>query len=53
MIRLRISCWSALAALVLFALLPVARAQDGFSEATREALRSQLDLLVEASCVPA
>jgi chromate reductase len=33
--------------------LPVARAQDGFSEPTRDALRSQLDLLVEASCVPA
>jgi chromate reductase len=33
--------------------LPVARAQDGVSEPTRDALRSQLDLLVEASCVPA
>ena len=33
--------------------LPVARAQEGFSEATRDALRAQLDLLVEASCVPA
>jgi chromate reductase, NAD(P)H dehydrogenase (quinone) len=33
--------------------LPVARAQDGFSEPTLDALRSQLDLLVEASCVPA
>jgi chromate reductase len=33
--------------------LPVARAQEGFGEATRDALRSQLDLLVEASCVPA
>jgi chromate reductase len=33
--------------------LPVARAQEGLSEPTRDALRSQLDLLVEASCVPA
>ena len=33
--------------------LPVARAQEGFSESTRGALRSRLDLLVEASCVPA
>jgi chromate reductase, NAD(P)H dehydrogenase (quinone) len=29
--------------------VPVARAQDGFDEATRGALRSQLDLLVEAA----
>jgi len=33
--------------------LPVPRAQEGLSEPTRDALRSQLDLLVEASCVPA
>jgi len=33
--------------------VPVARAHEGFSEPTRHALRSQLDLLVEASCVPA
>ena len=33
--------------------LPVARAQDGLAEATRAALRSQLDLLVEATGVPA
>ena len=33
--------------------LPVARAQDGFTEQTRGALRSQLDLLVESACVPA
>ena len=33
--------------------LPVARAQDGLSEPTRDALRSQLDLLVEATAVPA
>jgi chromate reductase len=33
--------------------LPVARAQDGVSEPTRDALRSQLDLLVEATAVPA
>jgi chromate reductase len=33
--------------------LPVARAHDGFGEATRDALRSQLDLLVEATGVPA
>jgi chromate reductase len=33
--------------------LPVNRAQDGLSEPMRDALRSQLDLLVEASCVPA
>ena len=31
--------------------LPVARAQEGLSEPTRDALRSQLDLLVEASGV--
>ena len=29
--------------------LPAARAQDGFSETTRDALRAQLDLLVEAA----
>ena len=29
--------------------LPVARAQDGFGQATREALRAHLDLLVEAA----
>jgi chromate reductase, NAD(P)H dehydrogenase (quinone) len=29
--------------------LPVARAQDGFGEATRDALRAHLDLLVEAA----
>jgi chromate reductase len=33
--------------------LPVARAQDGLSEPMRDALRSQLDLLVEATAVPA
>ena len=33
--------------------LPVARAQEGLSEPTRDALRSQLDLLVEATAVPA
>jgi chromate reductase len=33
--------------------LPVARAQEGFGEATRDALRSQLDLLVEACAVKA
>ncbi len=33
--------------------VPVARAHEGLSEPTRDALRSQLDLLVEASCVPA
>jgi chromate reductase len=33
--------------------LPVNRAQDGLSEPMRDALRSQLDLLVEATLVPA
>jgi chromate reductase, NAD(P)H dehydrogenase (quinone) len=33
--------------------LPVARAQDGCSEPMRDALRSQLDLLVEATLVAA
>jgi chromate reductase, NAD(P)H dehydrogenase (quinone) len=33
--------------------LPVARAQDGFAEVTRDALRAQLDLLVEATAMQA